>query len=146
VNKPIRILIADNNREFSAQLKTYLNRQDGLKVVFIARDGQGVVELCKEILPDLVVIDLHLPVLDSVHTIKSITAQNDHIKILGISDVPNDRYAVEAVKAGASGYIKKDGSNGNGSYKEIAGAIRQVFAGEVVLDSSLASDILKEFL
>jgi len=142
MTKPIRVLLADNNQEFLQQLQTFLEQQEGMTVVYTARDGQGAVAACQETLPDLVVIDLHLPVLDSVKTIKLILAQNEHIGVLGISDVPDDRYAIEAVKAGASGYVKK---NGPTNYAEIANAIRQVAQGEVVLDPTLAFHILKEF-
>lgn len=142
MRKPIRILIADNDVEFSEGLKAFLDAQTDTKVVDIVRDGQGTVSACKETLPDVVLIDLHLPVLDSIKTIQSIINQNEYIKILGISSLPNDRYAVEAVKAGASGFIEK---NGGSNYPEIIEAIRQIADGEVVLNSTLASYILQEF-
>lgn len=142
MNKPIRVLIADNNQQFSQQLQSFLDQEEGITVVHIVRDGQGAVDACKETRPDLVVIDLHLPVLDSVNTIRTIIAQNEYVKVLSVSDVANDRYAVEAVKAGASGYVKK---NGPASYDEIANAVRQIIQGEVVIDPALASSILKEF-
>ncbi len=142
MNKPIRILIADNDLEFSKNLKCFLDKQTDIKVVDIVRDGQGTVSACKEALPDVVLIDLHLPVLDSIKTIQSITTQNERIKILGVSSIPDDRYAIAAVKAGARGYVEK---NCSGNYVKIANAIRQVANGEVVLNSTLASHILQEF-
>ncbi len=142
MTKTIRVLIADNNPQFLQQLALFLEQQDGISVVYTARDGQGAVDACRESLPDLAVIDLHLPVLDSIRAIKLIVAQNEHIKILGISETPNDRYAIEAVKAGASGFVRK---NDPLSYPEIASAIRQVAQGEVVLNPVLASNILEEF-
>jgi len=111
-------------------------------VVETTRDGQGAINACRDTLPDLVLIDLHLPVLDSIKTIQAIITQNQHIKILGISSIPNDRYAIEAVKAGACGYVEK---NGQASYANIANAIREAANGEVVLTSTLAADILQEF-
>lgn len=142
MHKPIRILIADSDVRFSKHLKAFLDEQVDTKVIDIVRDGQGTVKACKESLPDVVVIDLHLPVLDSIKTIQSIVNQNEYIKILGISSIPNDRYAVEAVKAGASGYVEK---NGGSNYLEIMEAIRQIADGEVVLNSTLATYILQEF-
>jgi DNA-binding NarL/FixJ family response regulator len=143
MGKTIRVLIADHDQQFVQQFKSFLEHQDGVSVVFTARDGHGAVDACKETLPDLLVIDLHLPVVDSVNVIKSIIAFNPQIKVLSTSGIVNDRYAVEAVKAGASGYVRK---NGHASYAEISSAIRQVADGEVVLDPTLASSILKEFL
>ncbi len=142
MGKPIRILIADNDLKFSQDLKAFLNEQENTKVVNIVRDGQGTITACQELWPDVVLIDLHLPVLDSIKTIQSIVNQNENIKILGISSIPNDRYALEAIKAGANGFVEK---NGNSNYAEIMAAIRQIAKGEVVLNSTLASRILQEF-
>ncbi len=142
MNKRIRILIADSNLEYSKNLRIFLDNQEDINVVTVVRDGQGTVNACKDMLPDVVLIDLHLPVLDSVKTIQSILTQNEYIKILGVSSIPNDRYAIEAVKAGASGYIERNGSI---DHMEIAHAIRQIAQGEVVLNSVLASRILQEF-
>jgi len=142
MRKPIRILIADNDQCFSQGLKVVLDEQEDTTVVEIVRDGQGAITACEESLPDVVLIDLHLPVLDSIKTIQSVIAQNEYIKILSVSSIPNDRYAVEAVKAGARGYVEK---NGHANYIEIVEAIRQVAEGEVVLNSTLASYILQEF-
>ena len=85
------------------------------------RDGQGAVNACKELLPDLALIELHLPVLDSVRAIKTIINENEYIKVLSLSAVSGDRYAIEAIKAGARGHVKK---NGPASFDEIVKAIR----------------------
>ena len=144
MNKPIRIVIADNNTDFLQRINDFLDTQEDLKVVSVVRDGLGAVDASKETLPDVVLIDLHLPVLDSIKTIQAIVAQNEHMRVLGFSSVPDDRYAIEAIKAGARGYVKKNG-NGALHYEEIVSAIRQVANDEVVLDPELAFHILQEF-
>ena len=93
-------------------------------------------------LPDIILADLHLPVVDSVRAIQLIIAQNEFAKILVVSADPNDRYAIEAVKAGACGYAVKRGAE---SYREINSAIHQIATGEVVLNPTLASQVLREF-
>jgi DNA-binding NarL/FixJ family response regulator len=142
MNKLIRLLIADPDTDFSGKLQAYLNKQENIKAINTVRDGQGAVNICKEALPDLVLMDLHLPVLDSIRAIQAILSQNERIIILGISAIPNDRYAVEAIKAGARGYIER---NGKEDLELIVTAIRQVATGEVVLNPALASSILQEF-
>lgn len=142
MDKILRVLIADNNLEFLEQFQAFLEQQGGITVVSTVRDGHGAVTACREIMPDLAVIDLHLPVLDSIRAIKSIIAENENIRILGISAVVNDRYAIEAVKAGALGYVKKNGAD---SFNQIAYAIRQMASGEVIIDPDLAASILQEF-
>jgi len=138
----IRLLIADSDISFSQGLRKYLDQQPDMKVVAIVRDGQGAVSSCKEALPDIVLMDLHLPVLDTIRAIRAILQQNERIKILGLSSLPNDRYAVEAIKAGASGCLDKSDET---SHDPVAEAIRQVANGEVLLNPALASSILKEF-
>lgn len=141
-NLPIRILIADNDTNFAGRLSRFLAQQPGLTVIAVVRDGQGVVDVCREALPDVVLLDLHLPVLDSIRVIQTILAQNERIKILGLTTNPNDRYAVEAIKAGAFGCLQK---NGDIHDHTIPQAVRQVAAGEVLLNPALASSILEEF-
>jgi len=142
MNQPLRILIADNDIGFAKRLKTSLDRQQDMQVVDIVRDGQGAVNSCKEMQPDLVLMDLHLPVLDSIKAIQHIATKNERIRILTTSATPNDRYAIEAIKAGASGYIEKN--NGIDDDK-MASTIRQVAEGDVTLNPALAMSILEEF-
>jgi DNA-binding NarL/FixJ family response regulator len=141
-NKPIRLLIADPDINFSRKLQRFLDQQPDLQTVDVVRDGPGAVDSCRQTLPDLVLVDLHLPVLDTIRTIQAILTQNERIRVLGISAIPNDPYAIEAVKAGAYGYVAH---NGQEDFGTIAAAIRQVASGEVILDPALASNILWEF-
>ena len=141
--RPIRVLIADRDIHFSRSLQTFLDTQENIKVIDVVRDGQGAVKSCKEAMPDLVLIDLHLPVLDSIKAIQLIMAQNERMKILSTSVGPNDRYAVEAIKAGARGYMQKGESADD--HRAMVTAMWQVINGEVVLNPVLASCILQEF-
>ena len=141
MSQPIRILIADNDLNFSKNLNEFLEQQQGMKVVSIVRDGQGAINSCKEAMPDLVLMDLHLPVLDSIKTIQCIVAHhNERIRVLTTSAIRDDRYALEAIKAGACGYVEKNVGN-----EALAKTIRQVAAGDVSLNPALAASILEEF-
>ena len=142
MGKPIRLLIADNDVNFSKKLKLFLEKDKTIKVINTVRDGHGLVNACRDMLPDIILADLHLPVVDSVRAIQLIIAQNEFAKILVVSADPNDRYAIEAVKAGACGYAVKRGAE---SYREINSAIHQIATGEVVLNPTLASQVLREF-
>lgn len=142
MDKLIRVLIADSDTNFSKKLQVYLEQQADIKIIDTVREGQRAVNTCKDTWPDLVLLDLHLPVLDGVRAIQQILKQNERIRILGISSIPNDRYAVEAIKAGACGYIDR---NGKDDFESITSAIRQAAGGEVVLNPALASRILQEF-
>jgi DNA-binding NarL/FixJ family response regulator len=142
MSRTVRVIIADKDTEFCNNLQLYLSRHDNINIIDVVQDGQGVVNACQEHLPDVVLMDLHLPVLDSIRAIQTILAQNEYIKILGMSSLANDRYAVEAIKAGACGFIEK---NGEITYNTVITAIQQVVNGEVLLSPGLASSILSEF-
>jgi DNA-binding NarL/FixJ family response regulator len=142
MSQPVRVLIADKDVAFSKGLQEFLEQQADMTVVDVVLDGQGAVNACKETLPNIVLMDLRLPVLDSIRSIRTILNQNVHMRILVMSSISDDRYAVEAVKVGACGYIEK---NGEMTYNEIVRAIRQVMNGEVFLSPGLASGILREF-
>ena len=138
----MRVIIADKDTDFSNNLRRYLCQHDNISIIEVVQDGQGIVNACQEHLPDVVLMDLHLPVLDSIRAIQIILTQNEYIKILGMSALANDRYAVEAIKAGACGFIEK---NGEMTYNTVIKAIQQVINGEVLLSPGLASSILSEF-
>lgn len=142
MSKPIRLIVADNDTKFSRSLKLFLDEREDIKVINIVRDGQGIVNACKEMLPDIVLMDLHLPVIDSIRAIQKILAQNKFAKILVISSTPNDRYALEAIKAGAFGFIEKSEHE---DFQDIVQAIHQIAGGEVFVNPALASHILREF-
>jgi DNA-binding NarL/FixJ family response regulator len=142
MNKLLRVMIAHPDTNFAKRLQTFLDKQENIKAIDLVRDGQGAINSCKAALPDLVLMDLHLPVLDSIRAIQVILAQNERIRILGISSIPNDRYAVEAIKAGARGCIER---NGKDDFSTIVTAMRQVANGEVIVNPTLASNILQEF-
>jgi|GEM_PF-2417091 len=140
MNTPVRILIADSDVEFAAELQKSLNQYDDLNVVQWTRDGVGTVDACRETLPHVVLIDLHLPVLDTIRTITTILTENPRLKILALASQSEDRYAVEAIKAGASGCLDK--------YTQITAvvqAVREVVGGDVFVNPALASSILQEF-
>jgi DNA-binding NarL/FixJ family response regulator len=140
MSQPIRILIADSDIDFVRNLQKYLDQQADMQVVDIVRDGLGAVNSCKESLPNLVLMDLHLPVLDSIKAIQRIVAHNERIRILTTSAISGDRYALEAVKIGASGYVEKNVDN-----EVILETIRRVASGDVSLNPALAASILEEF-
>lgn len=140
MSQPIRIIIADSDVNFSKSLNEFLDQQHDMKVVDIVRDGQGAIDSCKEAMPDLVLMDLRLPVLDSIKTIQYIVAHNERIRVLTTSAIPDDRYALEAVKAGACGYVEKGVGN-----EAMVKTIRQVASGDVSLNPALAASILEEF-
>jgi DNA-binding NarL/FixJ family response regulator len=105
VGKQIRTVIADQNEERQLAMLTLLRQQSHIQVVGTASDGPGAAEICYETWPDVVVLNLSLPVVDGVKTTQSILDHNAQTAVLIIANVEGDAYALEALKMGAKGYL-----------------------------------------
>ena len=136
----IRILIADDHELFRRGLRMVLEDEDDIVVVDEAGDGQEAVPRAREHAPDVVVMDVRMPVLSGIEATKRIKEEEPgtRILVLTISDEEDDLY--EAIKAGANGYLLKEIS-----IDEVANAIRAVHAGQSMISPSMASKLLTEF-
>jgi len=141
VNRPIRIVIADGDQQFAQQIGDCLAQTSQIQLVGIAWDGPSLIECCAEIFPDIVLLDLQLPVIDGIKVIASILRADPQIGILTTSSVADQEdYGLYAIKLGAKGYLPKSDLPDN-----IISVIHQIFEGGVYVSSKLASQVLKEF-
>ena len=136
----IRILIADDHELFRRGLRMVLDDEDGIDVVGEAGDGQTAVDIAREEVPDVVVMDVRMPMLSGIEATREIKEELPHCKILmlTISDEEDDLY--QAIKAGANGYLLKEIS-----IDEIGNAVRSVHGGQSLISPSMASKLLNEF-
>ena len=136
----IRVIIADDHALFRRGLEMVLESEPDIEVVAQANDGNEVVEVAVENMPDLVLMDVRMPGRGGIDACQAIKDAVPHTKILmlTISDEEEDLY--DAIKAGASGYLLKEIS-----IEEVAGAIRSVHAGQSLISPSMASKLLTEF-
>jgi len=136
----IRVLVADDHELFRRGLELVLADEADIEVVGEAGDGQQAVDLAGETVPDVVVMDVRMPVLSGIEAASQIREDMPHVKILmlTISDEEDDLY--EAIKAGAAGYLLKEIS-----IDEIANAVRAVQGGQSLISPSMASKLLNEF-
>jgi DNA-binding NarL/FixJ family response regulator len=136
----IRVLIADDHELFRRGLRMVLEDAEDIAVVGEAGDGQRAVELAGELVPDVVVMDVRMPVLSGIEATQQIKAgePGTRILVLTISDEEDDLY--EAIRAGASGYLLKEIS-----IDEIGDAVRSIHGGQSLISPSMASKLLDEF-
>ena len=136
----IKVIVADDHALFRRGLFMVLESEDDIDVVAEANDGDEVVELAKQHIPDLVLMDVRMPGTGGIDATKEIKSEVPTTKILmlTISDEEEDLY--DAIKAGASGYLLKEIS-----IDEVADAIRSVHAGQSLISPSMASKLLTEF-
>jgi two-component system NarL family response regulator len=108
VKRPIRVLIADDHLLFTEALEAILSGDERIEVVGRARDGGDAVELARKLEPDLVLMDVSMPVLDGIEATREIRAAGGNAVILMLTG-SNSRSDVDrAREAGASGYVTKD--------------------------------------
>ncbi len=134
----IRILIADDHGIVRAGLKLLLNRIMGTEVVAEAADGREAVRLAKIFAPDIVLIDVAMPLLNGLEAARQIARENPRIGIIVLSMYMDESYIVRALDAGARGYLIKDNAD-----DELENAIRSVATGRPFF-SKVIADALAE--
>lgn len=135
----MRLLIADDHTLFRDSLKSLLTAR-GLEVIGEAGNGQEAVELARRLTPDLVLIDLSMPVMDGLTATRLISAEMPDVKVIILTASNDDEDLFEAIKSGAEGYMRKD-LEADQFFALIAGVGR----GEPALTPSLARKLLREF-
>ncbi len=118
-----------------------LSVEPGLEIVGEAADGREALELCRRLRPDLVLMDVRMPGMDGLAATREIKRQLPEMSVLILTIHENEDYMLEAIRAGASGYVLKDAPGG-----ELATAIRKVLDGEASLSRNLATRLLKQLV
>ncbi len=136
----IRVVVADDHALFRRGLEMVLQSEPDIEVVAEANDGNEVVAVAEQHMPDLVLMDVRMPGRGGIDAARAIKDAVPHTKILmlTISDEEEDLY--DAIKAGANGYLLKEIP-----IDEVADAIRSVAAGQSLISPSMASKLLTEF-
>jgi len=134
----IRVLLADDQRVVREGLATLLGLLDGVEVVGTAADGDEVVGLAAEIRPDVVLMDLRMPGCDGVEATRRLRADNPDVKVLMLTTYADDRSVIEALRAGARGYLTKDAGA-----EEIRQALLQVTSGRAAIDPAVQHHLLE---
>jgi two-component system NarL family response regulator len=138
--KKIRVLITDDHRVVREGLSAILETKEEIEIVGEASDGGEAVEKARELLPDVIVMDVSMPGMNGVEATKIIKKELPQIGIIALTMYEDQRYIFDLVRAGATGYLLKDSDS-----IEILAAIRAVSKGESLIHPSVASKILAEF-
>lgn len=136
--RPARLVIADDHDFVRSGIKVMLSGEVGLQIVGEATDGQEALELCGHERPDLALMDVRMPRMDGLTATRSIKRSFPEISVLILTMHENEDYLLEAVKAGAAGYVLKDAPQ-----QELVTAIRKVLEGETTLNRRLATGLLR---
>jgi DNA-binding NarL/FixJ family response regulator len=141
----IRIVLADDQPLVRAGIAMLLSVQAGMDVVGEAADGLEAVALAQELQPDIVVMDLQMPNLDGVGATRQLTADNfaadrkHTVKVLVLTTFSNDEQVYAALRAGASGFLLKDGVP-----TDLANAVREIHAGNAYLHPAVTRSVIAD--
>lgn len=135
----IRVLIADDHAVVRQGLRTFLELQEEIEVVADAADGEAAVEAARAERPDVVLMDLVMPLLDGVEATRRIVDELPGTRVLALTSFLEDDKVLPAVRAGATGYLLKDVEPG-----ELVRAIRTVHEGGVLLHPAVTDRVMRE--
>jgi DNA-binding NarL/FixJ family response regulator len=136
----IRLLLVDDQALFREGLATLLSVWDGLEVVGEAGDGEEAIAVALETKPDVVLMDLRMPVLDGVAATRRLRELLPATRVIVLTTFDDDEHVFDGLRAGAAGYLLKDVSS-----QRLVEAIRAAARGESFLQPSVAAKVLAEF-
>ncbi|MDQ6775101.1 MAG: response regulator transcription factor [Actinomycetota bacterium] len=138
----IRVVIADDQALVRAGFRALLDAQDGIDVVGEAADGRQAVELARALQPDVVLMDIRMPVLDGLAATREISLDGrlDPVRIVILTTFELDEYVFDAIRAGAAGFLVKDTKP-----SDLIDAVRVVAGGDALLSPSVTRRLIEEF-
>jgi DNA-binding NarL/FixJ family response regulator len=141
MNKPIRILLADDHTIVRQGLARLLEDQTDLRVVGEASDGRMAFEKATALKPDIVIMDIAMPLMNGIEAAKRIRKDLPETKILILSMYSHEHYIHELLETGISGYLLKDSSG-----RDIISAIKAAMKGETFLSPSISKKVVESYL
>jgi len=135
---PARIVLTDDHDLVRAGLKAMLSGMEDIKIVGEAANGREAVEVCGRVQPDLMLMDVRMPEMDGLAATREIKSRWPRVSVLILTVHENQDYLLEALKAGAAGYVLKDTPR-----TQLVDSVRSVLGGESSLDQKLATQLLQ---
>jgi two-component system, NarL family, response regulator NreC len=137
----LRIILADDHKIVRDGLRALLENQSGMEVIAEADNGRATVRLARELLPDLVIMDIGMPDLNGIDATRQITAELPKVKVIALSMHADRRFVVQMFKAGASGYLLKDCA-----FEELTRAVCAVQKHQTYLSPAVAGPVMEDYI
>jgi DNA-binding NarL/FixJ family response regulator len=135
----VRVLICDDQTVVREGLAAILSTDPAIEVVGLAGDGQEARQMVRETEPDVVLMDLKMPVMNGIQATYHLRREHPTLPVLVLTTYADDEWVLDAVRAGAAGYLLKDTRR-----EELIEAIKGTAAGRTYLDPSIAATVLKQ--
>ena len=134
----IRVVVVDDQALIRDGLRTMLELDDGISVVGEAADGADAVDAVQRTRPDLVLMDIRMPGIDGLEATRRLLSRPGGPKVIVLTTYEADEYVIEAMRAGASGFLLKDLRKG-----QLVRAVHQAAAGDLVIDPSITKRLIE---
>jgi two-component system, NarL family, response regulator NreC len=136
----IKIILADDHTMLRHGLSTSFEQVKDVEVIGQATNGHSVIEMVKDLSPDVVVMDICMPELNGIEATRTITKDYPNVKVIGLSMHESDKYIREMFRAGACGYLLK-----NCPFEELIEAIKTVIGGKTYISPSIGNMVIKDY-
>ena len=136
----IKVMIADDQELIRESLGIVLGQNEDMKVTGLAKDGQELLTLVEKHVPDVILMDIRMPVIDGVQSPRAVKEQHPEVKVIVLTTFDDDEYVYGALKYGASGYLLK-----GVSMQDLAAAIRKVTTGGAIINPDVTVKVVKFF-
>lgn len=138
--EPIRVLLADDHTLFRKGVRTLLEQMEGVEVAGEAANGQEAVSRARELVPDVILMDIKMPQLGGIEATRNVLQENPHIGVILVSMSDDPESVFSGMRAGARGYVLKEAEP-----EELLRAIEAAYRGEVILCPIIAKKVLDHF-
>jgi len=136
----IKILIVDNHEIMREGLCSLIGKEDDMSVVGEASNGREAAEKARELVPDVIIMDINMPIMDGIEATRLIHKQNPKIKIVILSMYSNKHFLVKVWRVGATGYLLKEHA-----FQELITAIHAVMDNQTYLCAQMTSIVVNDF-
>ena len=139
-SKTIKVILADDHNLFRKMLFHLLSDEDDIEVIGEASTGKEALDQCKEKNPDILILDINMPVMDGLEAIRLLHEENNNIKVIILTAIEDDDYIFKFIREGATAYLLKDTTP-----QEMLKTIRAAYYGESLIQAKVMKKILNEF-
>ncbi|OOM74789.1 transcriptional regulatory protein DegU [Clostridium puniceum] len=136
----INVIVADDQELVREGIKMILGLYEEINILGEAEDGEQLIALLEDLLPDVILMDVRMPIMDGVEATKIIKEKYKNVKIIILTTFNEDEYIFKAIKNGADGYLLNDAGS-----EYIIKAIKSVYNGAMLLDPEVTAKVIKAF-
>ena len=138
---PIRILLVDDHQIVLDGIGHVINNQPDMEVIGTARDGHSAITTARQLRPDVIIMDIGIPGLNGIEATRRIIAENEKIRVIGLSVQVDPKFVTEMLQAGAKGYLPKDAH-----FSELVTALHTVMQNKRYLSPLVTDGVLEDYL